>query len=226
MAVELNIHKNSVFKRAHTAFLFVFFCLKDSMGTPFPHFMLHVCLWISLLALSLRFGNLIFHFSFLQSLPALSFHPSVSLWLNLSVFLYSPFLLWCCSEWSLWNGNEDSGALSLSQSPPLSRHQNEAMPPMFFSDLGVLPNLISGAEREVEEESEQDAEEGEKRRRKRWKERGWKMNEGERQHEGWGQSMGLIQEHLGFLSYYSRAQHNPSSFCWATTPSFWLRISW
>lgn len=118
------------------------------MGTPFPHFMLHACLWISLLALSLRFGNLIFHFSSLRSLPALSFHPSVSLWLNLSVFLYSPFLLWCCSEWSLWNGNEDSGALSLSQSPPLSRHQNEAMPPMFFSDLGVLPNLISGAERE------------------------------------------------------------------------------
>lgn len=140
----LNINKNSVFKRAHTAF---FVCLKDSMGTPFPHFMLYVCLWISLLALSLRFGNLTFHFSSMRSLPALSFHPSISLWLNLSVFLYSPFLLWCCSEWSLWNGNEDSGALSLSQSPPLSRHQNEAMPPMFFSDLGVLPNLISGAER-------------------------------------------------------------------------------
>lgn len=32
---------------------------------------------------------------------------------------------------------------------------------MFFSDLGVLPNLISGAEKEVEEESEENAEEGE-----------------------------------------------------------------
>lgn len=65
----------------------------------------------------------------------------------------------------------------------------------------------------------------------RWKDEssgGWKMNERKRQRERWGQSIGLIQEHLGFFppSYYSRAQHNPSCFCWATTPSFWLRISW
>lgn len=35
-----------------------------------------------------------------------------------------------------------------TESPPLSRHQNEPVPPMFFSDLGVLPNLLSGAGRE------------------------------------------------------------------------------
>lgn len=51
---------------------------------------------------------------------------------------------------------------------------------MFFSDLGVLPNLISGAERErereVEEESEQNAEEGEGVRDKKMKpEQGCKM---------------------------------------------------
>lgn len=52
---------------------------------------------------------------------------------------------------------------TLTHTPPsLSRHQNQAAPPMFFSDLGVLPNLISGAERgAVEEEMEQNAEEGE-----------------------------------------------------------------
>lgn len=160
-------------------------------------------------------------------------HTSYFLWLavtlTLSIFLYSFFLLSRCYESSLWNGNEVS--LAPSQPPSLSRHQNEAMPPMFFSDLGVPPNLISGAEREREREKErwrkrlsrmQRKERG--RRTKRWKERGWKK--GKMQRERWGQSMGLIQEHLSFFSYYSRAQHNPSFFCWATTPSFWLRISW
>ena len=69
---------------------------------------------------------------------------------------------------------------SHSQPPSLSRHQNEAMPPMFFSDLGVLPNLISGAEREgeVEEESEQNAEEGEGAQDKKMKAERMKNEEG------------------------------------------------
>ena len=103
-------------------------------------------------------------------------------------------------------------SLSHSQPPSLSRHQNQAMPPMFFSDLGVLPNLISGAERERERERVGGREWAECRGgagQKRWKERGWKMYKGERQRERWGQSMGLIQEHLGFFSHYSRDQHNP-----------------
>lgn len=43
-------------------------------------------------------------------------------------------------------------SLAHSQPPSSTRHLNEAMPPMFFSDLGVLPNRISGAERERERE--------------------------------------------------------------------------
>lgn len=98
--------------------------------------------------------------------------------------------------------------------PSLSRHQNEAMPPMFFSDLGVLPNPISGAGRERGRKKKRKR--GRKRenrmqrgrRTKRWKARGWKMNARKRRCERWGQSTGVIQEHSGCFSYYSRAQHN------------------
>lgn len=221
-------YKNSVFQRSHKKKYQIFALLSTSL--LFPSLFLRVCLYISLHVPSSYFVNHNF-FLAIWELYLPSPHPSYFFWLavtlTLSIFLSSFFLLLRCHESSLWNGNEVSLALSLP--PSLSRHQNEAMPPMFFSDLGVPPNLISGAGREREGWRKrwsrlQRKERG--HRTKRWKERGWKMNKGKKQRERWGQSRELIQEHLSFFSYYSRAQHNPSFFCWATTPCFWLRISW
>lgn len=78
---------------------------------------------------------------------ALSFHPFLSAWRLSSNYL---FLYFFCGVAVNPVCEMEIRTLSLSLRPSLSRHQNEAMPPMFFSDLGVLPNLVSGAERERE----------------------------------------------------------------------------
>lgn len=97
-------------------------------------------------------------------------------------------------------------SLPLFLPPSLSRHQNEAMPPMFFSDLGVPPNLISGAEREKErgggrDEQNAEEEEGVQDKGKRWKERRMKNEQGNEATCEMRTGAGLIQEHLSFFLY-------------------------
>lgn len=133
-----NINKGHVFKGAHTQLF------KDILGAPFPLYA-----FLSSLDFFISYITEFWEFSIFRPcdvcLPYLSMHP----FLSDSNSPYSRILPFCCGVAvnQVCEMEMRTLALSHSQSPPLSRHQNEAMPPMFFSDLGVLPNLISGAER-------------------------------------------------------------------------------
>lgn len=211
----------------------VFFAYFTDFFSFFHHLVLTVWLCISFYTPQSYSGNLIFHLLLwwekCDCLISPSF-PFLSDWQLLSPSRYSCIPPLCCGVAVNQVCEMEMRTLSLSHSQPpsLSRHQNEAMPPMFFSDLGVLPNLISGAGRERgggREWAECRGRRGgagqkdERRGDEKWtRERGNVRDED----KAWDWSKSI----WAFFSYYSWVQHNLSFFCWATTPSSWLRISW
>lgn len=69
------------------------------------------------------------------------------------------FLLWCCCESNLWNGNEDSLSLSASLSFQTSKRGYASN--VFLRSWSAAKSYKWSREKEREEESEQNAEEGE-----------------------------------------------------------------
>ena len=91
--------------------------------------------------------------------------------------------------------------------------RNEAVPPMFFSDLGVLPNLISGAESEWWRKRVSRMQRRERRRRtKKMKAERMKNEQGREATCEMRTKHGTDPRAFVPFSYSSQAQHNPLLF--------------
>lgn len=153
----------------------------------------------------------------LRSVPALSCHPSFSLWLvamhtHTRYFYIPPFavlLQWIKSVKWKWGASRFL-SLSLSASLSFQTSKRGYASNVFLRSWSAAKSYKWSKERDGGREWAECRGRREGARDKKDGRGEWKMNKGERHSERWGQSMGLIQEHLCFFSYYSLAQHNLS----------------